>query len=98
MQPLAILVPALLLLVWPTVAVAQLRVISSGGIRAAYDEALPTFERDTGIKVSTRSGSSQGDGSTTIGAQLRAGTPADLVLMSREGLDTSPSGMTFREN
>ena len=43
MQPLAILVPALLLLVWPTVAVAQLRVISSGGIRAAYDQALPTF-------------------------------------------------------
>src|SRR5215218_4846726 len=82
MPQLAIVVTVLVFLASPRVALAQLRVISSGGIRAAYDEALPAFERDTNIKVSTRSGSSQRDGPTTIAAQLRAGTPAAVVLMS----------------
>jgi molybdate transport system substrate-binding protein len=47
---------------------------------------LPEFERTSGIKVATGSGSSQGKGPQTIGAQLARGVPADVVILSREGL------------
>ncbi len=65
---------------------AQVAVLMSGGFSAAYQELLPQFENSTGIKVSTARGASQGDGPTTIGAQLRRGVPADVVILSREGL------------
>lgn len=70
----------------PAASFAQLNVITSGGFSAAYRELLPEFEKDARIKVSTTSGSSQGSGPNTIGAQLRRGVPADVVIMSREGL------------
>jgi molybdate transport system substrate-binding protein len=47
---------------------------------------VPQFERTTGIKVETGSGSSQGTGPQTIAAQLARGVPADVVILSREGL------------
>jgi len=71
----------------PSVAAAQLNVIISGGFSPPYKEVLPSFERTTGIKVTTGSGASQGSGPETIGAQLRRGVPADVVILSREGLD-----------
>jgi len=58
----------------------------SGGFSAAYHELLPRFENTTGIKVTTATGASQGDGPNTIRAQLRRGVFADMVIMSREGL------------
>jgi molybdate transport system substrate-binding protein len=64
----------------------QLNVLMSGGFGAAYEELLPDFERDTGIKVATGSGASQGTGPHTIAAQLARGTRADVVILSREGL------------
>ena len=70
----------------PDVASAQLRVIASGGFTAAYRELLPQFERETGITVTTTSGGSVGSGPNTIGAQLRRGVHADLVILAREGL------------
>jgi molybdate transport system substrate-binding protein len=70
-----------------TQALAQVKVIISGGFAAAYRSALPEFERMTGIAVITGSGASQGNGPETIGAQLRRGVPADIVIMSREGLN-----------
>jgi molybdate transport system substrate-binding protein len=70
----------------PSAALSQIHVITSGGFSAAYRELLPEFERTTGIKVTTTSGASQGDGPNTIGAQLRRGVPADVVILSREGL------------
>jgi molybdate transport system substrate-binding protein len=71
----------------PTAGLAQIKVITSGGFSAAYREALPEFERSAGIAVTTTSGGSQGSGPNTIGAQLRRGVKADVVIMSREGLD-----------
>src|SRR5208282_3769500 len=68
-------------------ALAQVNVIMSGGFATAYQSALPEFERTTGIAVTTRSGASQGSGPETIGAQLHRGVPADMVIMSREGLN-----------
>jgi molybdate transport system substrate-binding protein len=48
--------------------------------------ASAQFENTTGITVTTALGPSQGDGPNTVGAQLRRGVPADLVILSREGL------------
>ena len=69
-----------------TVAGAELNVLMSGGFGGAYEKLLPEFERTSGIKVTTRSGASQGSGPQTIAAQLARGVPADVVILSREGL------------
>lgn len=69
-----------------TLAQAQLKVIISGGFSTAYRQVLPEFERETGITVTTLSGSSQGKGPETIAAQLGRGVAVDVVIMSREGL------------
>jgi molybdate transport system substrate-binding protein len=74
------------LLIWPIAASAQVKVLMSGGFSGAYERLLPEFERTSGIKVTTGSGSSQGNGPQTIGAQLARGVPADVVILSREGL------------
>lgn len=65
----------------------QLHVLISGGFAPAYEELLPQFERTNGIKVTTGSGASQGAGPKTIAAQLARGVPADVVILSREGLN-----------
>jgi molybdate transport system substrate-binding protein len=74
------------LAMWPVAASAQLKVLMSGGFSGAYQQLLPEFERTSGIKVTTGSGSSQGSGPQTIGAQLASGVPADVVILSRDGL------------
>jgi molybdate transport system substrate-binding protein len=73
--------------IWPVAASAQLNVLISGGFTGAYEQLLPEFERTSGIKVTTGSGSSQGTGPQTIGAQLARGVPANVVILSREGLN-----------
>lgn len=70
----------------PSAAQGHLDVLISGGFSAAYQRLLPEFEKTSGIKVTTRSGPSQGPGADTIPAQLRRGVPADIVIMSKEGL------------
>src|SRR5262249_56592838 len=74
------------LLMSPLAAMAQVKVMISGGFSGPYEQLLPEFERTSGIKVTTGSGSSQGSGPQTIGAQLARGVPADVVILSREGL------------
>ena len=64
----------------------ELKVIISGGFSGPYEQLVPQFERTTGVKVATGSGSSQGNGPQTIAAQLGRGVPADVVILSREGL------------
>jgi len=66
---------------------AQVKVIISGGFSTAYRQVLPEFEESTGIKVTTGSGASQGDGPLTIASQLERGEAFDVVIMSREGLE-----------
>lgn len=63
-----------------------MNVMISGGFSGAYEQLLPEFERKSGIKVTTGSGASQGEGPQTIAAQLARGVPADVVILSREGL------------
>lgn len=79
-----LLIAAVLLSSGP--AMAQVKVIISGGFSTAYKELLPEFEKTTGIAVTTGSGASQGKGPTTIASQLERGAPFDVVIMSREGL------------
>src|SRR6476646_8323162 len=83
----AIVVVLATLLMCPLAASAQLKVLISGGFSGPYEQLLPEFERTTGIKVATGSGSSQGTGPQTIGAQLARGVATDVVILSREGLD-----------
>ena len=66
--------------------IGAVNVLISGGFTGAYEQLLPEFERTSGIKVTTRSGASQGVGPQTIAAQLARGVPADVVILSREGL------------
>jgi molybdate transport system substrate-binding protein len=63
-----------------------MNVLISGGFNGAYDRLVPEFERANGITVTTGSGASQGTGPQTIAAQLARGVPADVVILSREGL------------
>ena len=65
----------------------QLNVIISGGFTGAYEQLLPEFIAANGVKVATGSGASQGAGPQTIAAQLARGVPADVVILSREGLN-----------
>jgi molybdate transport system substrate-binding protein len=66
---------------------AQIRVISSGGFRAPLDAVLLDFQKTTAITATVSAGQSQGDTPNTIANQLRRGVQADVVIMSREGLD-----------
>ena len=70
----------------PAVASAQVKVIISGGFTAAYKVLLPQFEKTSGVAVTTTSGGSVGSGPNTIGAQIRRGVPADVIILAREGL------------
>ena len=73
---------------------AQLKVIISGGLAAAYQELLPEFVPSTGIEVETGRGASVGDSPSTIPNQLKRGVEADVVIMARQGLDEiSTSGL-----
>lgn len=72
---------------FPGAAFAQVTVMTSGGFAAALKAALPDFEKSTGISVIVTPGKSQGSGPDTIRAQLGRGVPADVVILSREGLN-----------
>jgi molybdate transport system substrate-binding protein len=76
-----------LLAIIPESALAQVKVMTSGGFAAPLREMLPEFERSAGISVEVILGKSQGSGPDTIGAQLGRGVVADIVIMSREGLN-----------
>ena len=84
--PVALVVALAAVLAVPTPSYAQIKVIISGGFFPAYREVIPDFERTTGIQVTTASGASQGTGPDTIGAMLRRGELADVVIMNRLGL------------
>jgi len=65
----------------------ELRVVCSGGFRAAYQGLVPGFARATGHRVVTAWGSSAAGAPTSIPARLAAGECLDLVIMAGEGLD-----------
>jgi len=75
------------LAIYPESALAQVKVITSGGFAAPLREMLPEFQRSTGVSVEVILGKSQGTGPDTISSQLDRGVVADVVVLSREGLN-----------
>jgi molybdate transport system substrate-binding protein len=71
----------------PESALAQVKVMTSGGFAAPLREMLPEFEKSSGLSVEVILGKSQGAGPDTISAQLARGVVADIVILSREGLN-----------
>src|SRR5947209_1053490 len=60
---------------------AEVRVMISGGVSAAYNAVVPEFERVTGDKVLTAYGPSMGTTVNAIPVRLERGEPADVLIM-----------------
>jgi molybdate transport system substrate-binding protein len=60
---------------------AEVRVMISGGLTAAYKELVPEFERVTGNKVLTAYGPSMGTTVNAIPIRLERGEPVDILIM-----------------
>src|SRR4051794_28667276 len=60
---------------------AEVRVMISGGLTAAYNALVPEFERLTGHKVLTAYGPSMGTTTNAIPVRLERGEPADVLIM-----------------
>ena len=60
---------------------AEVRVMISGGLSAAYNALVPEFERQTGNKVLTAYGPSMGTTVNAIPVRLQRGEPADVLIM-----------------
>jgi molybdate transport system substrate-binding protein len=65
---------------------ADIRVMISGGLSAAYKELVPQFEKMTGNKVITSYGPSMGDTENAIPVRLARGEPADVLIMVGDAL------------
>jgi molybdate transport system substrate-binding protein len=66
---------------------AEVRVMISGGLTAAYKVLVPEFERLTGHKVLTAYGPSMGTTASAIPVRLERGEPADVLIMVGYALD-----------
>jgi molybdate transport system substrate-binding protein len=64
-----------------TANAAEVRVMISGGLTAAYKALVPEFERSTGHKVLTAYGPSLGTTTNAIPVRLERGEPADVLIM-----------------
>src|SRR5260370_9636761 len=60
---------------------AEVRVMISGGLTAAYNALVPEFERATGHKVLTAYGPSMGTTVNAIPVRLERGEPVDVLIM-----------------
>jgi len=60
---------------------AEVRVMISGGLSAAYNALVPEFERTTGHKVLTAYGPSMGTTVNAIPMRLERGEGADVLIM-----------------
>jgi len=64
-----------------TAGAAEVRVMISGGLTAAFNALVPEFERTTGNKVITAYGPSMGTTTNAIPVRLERGEPADVLIM-----------------
>ncbi|MGH6750770.1 MAG: extracellular solute-binding protein [Bradyrhizobium sp.] len=69
------------------VSAAEVRVMISGGLTAAYKALVPEFERATGHKVLTAYGPSMGTTTNAIPVRLERGEAADVLIMVGYALD-----------
>ena len=66
---------------------AEVRVMISGGLTAAYQVLVPEFEKATGNKVITAYGPSMGTTVNAIPVRLSRGEPADVLILVGYALD-----------
>jgi molybdate transport system substrate-binding protein len=76
-----------LFLLTVTAGAAEVRVMISGGLMAAYKALVPEFERSTGHKVLTVYGPSMGTSTNAIPVRLERGELADVLIMVGYALD-----------
>ena len=69
------------LLLTGTASAAEVRVMISGGLTAAYNALVPEFERATGHKVITAYGPSMGTTVNAIPMRRERGEPADVLIL-----------------
>jgi molybdate transport system substrate-binding protein len=67
--------------------VPSLKVMISGGFRAAYQELVPEFERKTGYAIVTAYGASIGNAPNAIPNRLQSGESADVVILASSALE-----------
>jgi len=79
-RKLALGIAGALLLASPASA-AEVRVMISGGMTAAYQALVPEFEKATGNKLLTAFGPSMGTTVNAIPVRLQRGEPADVLIM-----------------
>ncbi|SDE01395.1 substrate-binding domain-containing protein [Belnapia rosea] len=70
-----------------TAAAAEIHVLTSGGLTAAYRALAPEFERATGHRLVTAQGASMGSAPDAIPQRLARGEPADVLLLAGSALD-----------
>jgi len=66
---------------------AELHVMASGGLTAAYKEVLPQFEAASKHAVESAYGASQGGAPDSIPSRLKRGEAADVVIMASGAMD-----------
>jgi molybdate transport system substrate-binding protein len=77
-----------LVLLWGGAAwSAEVKVMISGGLTAAYKQLVPAFEHATENKVVTMSGPSMGTTYNAIPVRLARGEPADVLILVGYALD-----------
>jgi molybdate transport system substrate-binding protein len=81
------LVFATTLLLSTAARAAEVRVMISGGLTAAYQVLVPEFENATGNKVITAYGPSMGTTVNAIPVRLARGEPADVLILVGYALD-----------
>jgi len=69
------------------VQAAEIRVVTSGGFSAAYDQLIPLYEQATGHKVTTARGASIGNAPDSIPSRMARGEQFDIVILADSALD-----------
>jgi molybdate transport system substrate-binding protein len=69
------------------VQAADIRVVTSGGFSAAYDQLVPLYEQATGHKVITSRGASIGNAPDSIPSRMARGEQFDVVILADSALD-----------
>src|SRR5262249_26749263 len=64
-----------------TANAAEVRVMISGGLTAAFKALVPAYEKETGNKVLIAYGPSMGTTTNAIPVRLERGEPADVLIM-----------------
>src|ERR1700682_982960 len=75
------------LLLTGSVNAAEVKVMISGGLTAAYKALIPEYERATGNTVVTAYGPSMGTTQNAIPVRLERGEPVDVLILVGYALD-----------